>query len=66
MSKENIFPKSLKKGDKIAIVSPAGYVEESQLESGLNLIKSKGYEPVLGAHVYGRFDKGYPLSLIHI
>lgn len=62
MSKEIIFPKSLKKGDKIAIVSPAGYVEESQLESGLNLIKSKGYEPVLGAHVYGRFDKGYPYS----
>lgn len=62
MSKEIIFPKSLKKGDKIAIVSPAGYVEESQLESGLNLIKSKGYEPVLGAHVYGRFDNGYPYS----
>ncbi|WP_277110287.1 S66 peptidase family protein [Chryseobacterium taklimakanense] len=62
MSKEIIFPKLLKKGDKIAIVSPAGYVEESQLESGLNLIKSKGYEPVLGAHVYGRFDNGYPYS----
>lgn len=62
MSKEIIFPKSLKKGDKIAIISPAGYVEESQLENGLNLIKSKGYEPVLGAHVFGRFDNGYPYS----
>lgn len=62
MSKEIIFPKSLKKGDKIAIISPAGYVEESQLEKGLDLIKSKGYEPVLGAHVFGRFDNGYPYS----
>jgi muramoyltetrapeptide carboxypeptidase len=36
-----IFPKSLKKGDKIAIISPAGFVEEAPLQSTLNLIKSK-------------------------
>ena len=29
--KEIIFPKSLKKGDKIAIISPAGFVEEASL-----------------------------------
>ncbi len=45
---KTIFPKSLKKGDKIAIISPAGAVESSQLEKGIEMIKSKGSEPVLG------------------
>ncbi|MGZ5211955.1 MAG: S66 peptidase family protein, partial [Kaistella sp.] len=54
-----IFPDSLKKGDKIAVISPAGSVEESQLETGLNLIRSKGYEPVLGKHLYTQFSNGY-------
>lgn len=53
------FPKNLKKGDKIAIISPAGAVEESQLEKGLKLIESKGYEPVLGRHVFAKFSNGY-------
>lgn len=54
-----IFPDSLKKGDQIAVISPAGSVEESQLETGLNLIRSKGYEPVLGKHLYTQFSNGY-------
>lgn len=54
-----IFPKSLKKGDRIAVISPAGSVEESQLENGLKLIQSKGYEPVLGKHLYTKFSNGY-------
>ena len=57
--KQIIFPKSLKKGDKIAIISPAGSVDESQLENGLKLIQSKGYEPILGRHVYTKFSNGY-------
>ena len=56
--KEIIFPKSLKKGDKIAIISPAGFVEEAPLQSTLNLIKSKGYEPVFGKHTLGKFVNG--------
>ncbi|SDM07163.1 S66 peptidase family protein [Chryseobacterium taihuense] len=54
-----IFPKSLKKGDKIAIISPAGSVEPAQLEKGLEMIKSKGYEPVLGENLYTKFSNGY-------
>ena len=54
-----IFPASLKKGDKIAVISPAGSVEESQLQNGLNLIRAKGYEPVLGKNLYTKFSKGY-------
>ncbi|MCD9854303.1 LD-carboxypeptidase [Epilithonimonas sp. JDS] len=54
-----IFPKSLKKGNKIAIISPAGSVEETQLEKTLALIKSKGYKPVLGENLYTKFQNGY-------
>ncbi|MFC7348628.1 LD-carboxypeptidase [Chryseobacterium zhengzhouense] len=56
---EKIFPKPLKKDDKIAIISPAGSVEPSQLEKGLEMIKSKGYEPVLGENLYTKFSNGY-------
>lgn len=54
-----IFPKSLKKSAKIAIVSPAGSVQESQLEAGLQLIEDHGYEPVLGKNLYTEFRQGY-------
>ncbi|MGD1318619.1 S66 peptidase family protein [Chryseobacterium sp. 2R14A] len=56
---EKIFPKPLKKGDKIAIISPAGSVEPTQLEKGIEMIKSKGYEPVLGKNLYTKFSYGY-------
>lgn len=62
MKKEIIRPPSLKEGAKIAIISPAGYVEKPQLDKTLELIESKGYEPVLGKHVYGKFEYGYPYS----
>lgn len=57
-----IFPESLKNGDRIAVISPAGSVEESQLEHGLDLIRSRGYEPVLGKHLYTQFSNGYPYA----
>ena len=58
-NQNTIFPKSLKKGDKIAIISPAGSVEENQLEKTLALIKSKGYEPILGENLYTKYQNGY-------
>lgn len=54
-----IFPKSLKKGDKIAIISPAGSVEPTQLEKGIEMIRSKGFEPILGENLYTKFSNGY-------
>ena len=60
--KNIIFPKNLKKGSKIAIISPAGSVEESQLTSGLNLIQEKGFEPVFGKNALGKFSNGYNYS----
>ncbi|MDH6251606.1 muramoyltetrapeptide carboxypeptidase [Chryseobacterium sp. H1D6B] len=56
---KKIFPKSLKKGAKIAVISPAGAVEPSQLEKGIEMIKNKGFEPVLGKHLYTKFSNGY-------
>lgn len=60
--KSVVFPKSLKKGDKIAIISPAGAVEESQLTQTLDLVKNKGYEPVIGKYTFGKFSNGYNYS----
>lgn len=54
-----IFPESLEKGDKIAIISPAGSVDPSQLEKGIEMIRNRGYEPVLGEHLYRKFSNGY-------
>ncbi|MDN3608113.1 S66 peptidase family protein [Kaistella yonginensis] len=60
--KDLIFPKSLKKGDQIAIISPAGAVEEQQLEKGLEMIRRKGFEPILGKHLFSKFSNGYPYA----
>lgn len=57
--RKNIFPKSLKKGDKIAVISPAGAVDALQLEKGIKMIKDKGFEPVLGEHLYAKYSNGY-------
>ena len=57
--KDIIFPKSLQKGAKIAVISPAGAVQQDQLEAGLELIRQKGFVPVLGKHLYTKYDHGY-------
>lgn len=57
-----IFPKNLKKGDKIAVVSPAGCVEASQIQDTLRKIESKGYELVFSPHFLGKYDQCYGYS----
>lgn len=59
MKTEINLPSSLKKGAKIAIVSPAGAVREEQLQKGIDLIISKGFEPVAGKHLYTQYSHGY-------
>ena len=53
------FPPALKKGDKIAVLSPAGAVKAEQLTQGLDMIRSKGFEPVFGKHLLSSYQKGY-------
>lgn len=60
--KEIIFPKCLKKGDKIALISPAGAVEEASLHKTLRLIESHGYEIVFGKYSLGKYANGYNYS----
>lgn len=57
--KKIIFPKPLKKGARIAVISPAGAVDAAQLEKGIEMIKNRGFEPVLGEHLYTKFSNGY-------
>lgn len=57
--KTTVFPKKLRNGDKIAIISPAGAVQPEQLAKGLEMLSKKGYEPVLGKHLYTQYNNGY-------
>ena len=57
--KRTIFPEKLRKGDKIAVISPAGAVDESQLAAGLEMLEKKGFKPVFGKHLYTKFRSGY-------
>lgn len=57
-----IQPPPLQKGDKIAIVSPAGAVGKEQIEPTLERIIEKGYTPVLSPHCLGIYQRGYAYS----
>ncbi|MDV4140531.1 LD-carboxypeptidase [Elizabethkingia anophelis] len=57
--KEIIFPEKTKKGSPIAVITPAGAIEQGQLDKTLELIKSKGFEAVLGPNVYAKYSNGY-------
>lgn len=50
-------PPILKKGDKVAIVAPAGKVKKDALEKGISILKSWGLEPIIGKYLYD--DCGY-------
>jgi muramoyltetrapeptide carboxypeptidase len=49
-----IRPSQLKRGDVVGVVAPAGPVEGKQLDAGLEVIRSMGFEPLLGRHVHSR------------
>ncbi len=54
-----IFPPSLKKGDRIAVISPAGAVRKEQLTDGISLIEDNGFEVVMGKNIYSSHTYGY-------
>ncbi len=51
-----IKPPKLSKGDPIGIISPAGPVSKSDLQPGLNILKSAGFRVHLPPHVYDKKD----------
>lgn len=57
--KEIVFPAALKKGDKIAILSPASIVRKEYIEGASDRISQEGFEPVLMPHVWGPSDGSF-------
>ncbi len=49
-----VKPKALQPGSTIGIVSPSSPIDKSKLESGLAVIKARGYNVVIGNHVLDR------------
>ena len=47
-----IFPETLKKGDRIRIVAPAGKVQKDNVLPGIELLKNSGYEVLIGRNVF--------------
>ena len=48
-----IYPAPLKKGDKIAIVSPASHIRHEYVDAACRIIEQWGYKPVVGEHCKG-------------
>ncbi len=49
-----IYPAPLKRGDKIAIVSPAGAVDPAKVEGAVQVLTGQGYRVEVMPHVLGR------------
>ena len=50
-------PPRLKKGHEIGVIAPAGPVTQSEIQQGIDLIKSYGYKVITGTHLYQK--QGY-------
>lgn len=49
-----LFPEPLKRGDKIAIVSPAGPVAPDKVAGAVTQLQAQGWQPVVFPHALGR------------
>jgi len=49
------FPPFLTKGDKIAIVSPAGKIDRSVVERGAELLRKQGFVVEIGKHAFDAY-----------
>lgn len=49
-----VYPRALKAGDKIAILSPAGPIDSSIVTKAADVLRGQGYEPVIYPHTFGR------------
>lgn len=49
-------PAHLQTGDKVALVSPAGFIHSHHLETACHLIQDWGLVPVVGKHAASQFD----------
>jgi muramoyltetrapeptide carboxypeptidase len=51
-----IKPRGLQKGDRVAIIAPAGAPDKEQLIQGKRVLKEMGLEVVIGRHVFASDD----------
>jgi muramoyltetrapeptide carboxypeptidase len=54
--KHMIRPPLLRKGDTVGIAAPSSYLLKSELEPGVELIRSWGLQVVIGQHVFRRHN----------
>ncbi len=52
-----IIPKTLEKGDKVAIIAPAGLISKQPVNTAITLLNDNGYETIKGRHVNEKFHK---------
>lgn len=51
-----VKPSPLKPGDKVGVIAPAGPVKESELQTGISLLQSLGFQVSLSPHLYDEQD----------
>ena len=51
---DTIYPRPLKQGDRIAILSPAGIINPDLVTASLPVLKAQGWEPVVMPHALGQ------------
>ena len=56
------YPAPLKKGDKIALISPSSAVKEEYVFGAMERIMEQGFEPVLMPHALGHEDGNFAAS----
>lgn len=54
-SPDTIYPAPLRPGDKIAVLSPAGPISDTVVDSAVTVMRSLGYEVVVYPHTFGKF-----------
>ncbi|MCH5229242.1 MAG: LD-carboxypeptidase [Muribaculaceae bacterium] len=59
------YPQPLKKGDKIALISPASEVKEEYVFGAMSKIMQRGYQPVLMEYALGPSDGSFASSKIN-
>lgn len=57
-----MMPEALKKGDKIALISPASAVKEEYVYGAMELMEQRGYQPILMDYALNHVDGSFAAS----
>ncbi|MEJ2723434.1 MAG: LD-carboxypeptidase [Deltaproteobacteria bacterium] len=52
----SVKPSPLKPGERVGVIAPAGPVKESELQTGISVLESLGFEVKLSPHLYEEKD----------